>query len=80
MVFTSCGGGVCRRCRGGAVPSTGAPPASVAGVLLWCVLAARGAEWPHRPRLSMSEMAFYEKVVKVKADVAAFLINCFPSA
>ena len=25
-------------------------------------------------------MAFYEKVVKVKADVAAFLINCFPSA
>jgi hypothetical protein len=25
-------------------------------------------------------MAFYEKVIKVKADVAAFLINCFPSA
>jgi len=25
----------------------------------------------------MSEMAFYEKVIKVKADVAAFLINCF---
>jgi hypothetical protein len=24
--------------------------------------------------------AFYEKVIKVKADVAAFLINCFPSA
>ena len=23
-------------------------------------------------------MAFYEKVRKVKADVAAFLINCFP--
>jgi hypothetical protein len=23
---------------------------------------------------------FYEKVIKVKADVAAFLINCFPSA
>jgi hypothetical protein len=23
-------------------------------------------------------MAFYEKVIKVKADVAAFLINCFP--
>jgi hypothetical protein len=22
-------------------------------------------------------MAFYEKVIKVKADVAAFLINCF---
>ena len=28
----------------------------------------------------MSVMAFYEKVIKVKADVAAFLINCFPSA
>jgi len=28
----------------------------------------------------MSEIAFYEKVIKVKADVAAFLINCFPSA
>jgi hypothetical protein len=28
----------------------------------------------------LSEMAFYEKVVKVKADVAALLINCFPSA
>ena len=26
----------------------------------------------------MSVMAFYEKVIKVKADVAAFLINCFP--
>ena len=25
-------------------------------------------------------MAFYEKVIKVKADVAAFLINRFPSA
>jgi hypothetical protein len=25
-------------------------------------------------------MAFYEKVIKVKADVAAYLINCFPSA
>jgi len=25
-------------------------------------------------------MAFYEKVIKVKADVAAFLINCFSSA
>ena len=25
-------------------------------------------------------IAFYEKVIKVKADVAAFLINCFPSA
>ena len=25
-------------------------------------------------------MAFYEKVVKVKADVAAYLISCFPSA
>jgi hypothetical protein len=24
-------------------------------------------------------MAFYEKVIKVKADVAAYLINCFPS-
>ena len=29
---------------------------------------------------STSEIAFYEKVIKVKADVAAFLINCFPSA
>jgi len=28
----------------------------------------------------MSVKAFYEKVVKVKADVAALLINCFPSA
>jgi len=28
----------------------------------------------------LSEMAFYEKVIKVKADVAAYLINCFPSA
>jgi hypothetical protein len=26
----------------------------------------------------LSVMAFYEKVIKVKADVAAFLINCFP--
>jgi hypothetical protein len=26
----------------------------------------------------LSEMAFYEKVIKVKADVAAYLINCFP--
>jgi len=25
-------------------------------------------------------MAFYEKVIKVKADVAAYLINCFLSA
>jgi hypothetical protein len=25
VVFTSCGGGVGRRCRGGAVPSTGVP-------------------------------------------------------
>jgi len=24
-------------------------------------------------------IAFYEKVIKVKADVAAYLINCFPS-
>jgi hypothetical protein len=29
---------------------------------------------------NLSVTAFYEKVVKVKADVAAFLINCFPSA
>jgi hypothetical protein len=28
----------------------------------------------------LSTIAFYEKVIKVKADVAAFLINCFPSA
>jgi len=29
---------------------------------------------------SKREMAFYEKVIKVKADVAAILINWFPSA
>jgi hypothetical protein len=29
---------------------------------------------------SKREIAFYEKVIKVKADVAAYLINCFPSA
>jgi hypothetical protein len=28
----------------------------------------------------LTAIAFYEKVIKVKADVAAFLINCFPSA
>ncbi len=28
----------------------------------------------------LSEMAFYEKVIKVKADVAAYLINCISSA
>jgi len=28
----------------------------------------------------VSVIAFYEKVIKVKADVAAYLINCFPSA
>ncbi len=28
----------------------------------------------------MSAIAFYEKVIKVKADVAAYVINCFPSA
>jgi hypothetical protein len=29
----------------------------------------------------LSEIAFYEKVIKVKADVAAYLIIiCFPSA
>ena len=28
----------------------------------------------------LSVIAFYEKVIKVKADVAAYLINCFPSA
>src|ERR1035441_1728862 len=27
----------------------------------------------------LSVMAFYEKVIKVKADVAAYLINCFRS-
>ena len=27
------------------------------------------------PRFSVSVIAFYEKVIKVKADVAAFLIN-----
>jgi len=31
-------------------------------------------------RQSIRAIAFYEKVIKVKADVAAFLINCFPSA
>jgi len=32
--------------------------------------------------MSMRVMAFYEKVIKVKADVAAYLINInyFPSA
>jgi hypothetical protein len=29
---------------------------------------------------SMSAIGFYEKVIKVKADVAAYVINCFPSA
>ena len=29
---------------------------------------------------SKREIAFYEKVIKVKADVAAYLINCFSSA
>ncbi len=40
------------------------------------------SEWILSPgdSLSMSVIAFYEKVIKVKADVAAFLINCFPSA
>ncbi len=28
----------------------------------------------------LSIIAFYEKVIKVNADVAAFLINCFSSA
>jgi len=32
----------------------------------------------NRKQSKLSEMAFYEKVRKVKADVAAFLINCFP--
>ena len=32
------------------------------------------------PNVVLSVMAFYEKVIKVKADVAAYLINCFPSA
>ena len=31
-------------------------------------------------RGSKRVMAFYEKVTKVKADVAAYLISCFPSA
>jgi len=31
-------------------------------------------------QLSVYEIAFYEKVIKVKADVAAYLINCFSSA
>ena len=35
---------------------------------------------PHSQPRSKSVTAFYEKVIKVKADVAAFLINCFPSA
>ena len=33
---------------------------------------------PHR--FNRLAIGFYEKVIKVKADVAAFLINCFPSA
>ena len=32
----------------------------------------------YAPSGVLSVMAFYEKVIKVKADVAAFLINCFP--
>ena len=32
------------------------------------------------PRTVVGVIAFYEKVIKVKADVAAYLINCFPSA
>src|SRR5271169_1649199 len=32
--------------------------------------------WPCAGHLSVT--AFYEKVIKVKADVAAYLINCFP--
>ena len=38
---------------------------------------------PHGPEgqgAVVGANAFYEKVIKVKADVAAFLINCFPSA
>jgi hypothetical protein len=35
-------------------------------------------ETSRRRQRSVSVMAFYEKVIKVKADVAAFLINCFP--
>jgi len=31
----------------------------------------------HRDGITI-EMVFYEKVIKVKADVAAFLISCFP--
>jgi hypothetical protein len=42
-----------------------------------------GAKWLlsiNRHKGVLSEMAFYEKVIKVKADVAAYLISCFPSA
>ena len=41
---------------------------------------ASASEFYPNQNPSMSEMAFYEKVIKVKADVAAYLINCFPSA
>jgi len=33
--------------------------------------------YTHNPVVGV--IAFYEKVIKVKADVAAYLINCFPS-
>jgi hypothetical protein len=45
-----------------------------------CALLARVAEASPASRGVLSVMAFYEKVIKVKADVAAYLINCFPSA
>src|SRR5690349_18681013 len=38
----------------------------------------RAARCPHLCEFGLNEMDFYEKVIKVKADVAAFLINCFP--
>jgi hypothetical protein len=36
--------------------------------------------WIGHTQFSVGVIAFYEKVIKVKADVAAYLINCFPSA
>jgi hypothetical protein len=46
----------------------------------YCYLGNPRLVWSHVVADSLIAIAFYEKVIKVKADVAAFLINCFPSA
>jgi hypothetical protein len=44
-------------------------------------LMAKNPDYTQNPPAGiLSVNAFYEKVIKVKADVAAFLINCFPAA